>query len=134
MAEGDKTELDSSEWQDDHHLVGKRVLRFFPGFGQAHGTVTGWVPATGKDDEPALWRISHDDGDVEDCSEEEVLAAVSNALSCTPLDEAIERTGDELVSMVKRHGDMAPECCTAYIAYGEAILRRTVVRVPSCVK
>ena len=55
-------------------LLGIRVLRFFPNNVQAHGTVVGWLPENGAD-EPALWRIEHDDGDAEDLSKDEVRSA-----------------------------------------------------------
>ena len=58
------------------HLNAK-VLRFFNGGMQAHGKVTGWLPANpNAEDEPALWRVEHDDGDVEDLSREEVCSCL----------------------------------------------------------
>ena len=76
----------SITWETEgcEHL-GHRILRFFPPNIQAHGRVTGWVPTNpDAEDEPALWRIEHDDGDCEDLSKEEVLNHDAHACRLPP--------------------------------------------------
>ena len=40
------------------------------------GRITGWVPAEG--DDQALWHVVHADGDEEDLSENEAIAAIED--------------------------------------------------------
>jgi len=40
------------------------------------GRIIMWAKAGEADDEPALWRVRHEDGDEEDLEEEEVLDAL----------------------------------------------------------
>ena len=66
-------------WQTDgHEWIGRRVHRRFQVADGSSvstvGTIKVWVPADG--DDPALWRVYHDDGDVEDLEEFEVKAGL----------------------------------------------------------
>ena len=66
-----QTSHDAVPWQNSgHKWLGARVKRSFDGGIEAIGTIVAWVPCDGED--PALWRVSHDDGDEEDLEEEEV--------------------------------------------------------------
>ena len=56
-----------SEW------IGRGVCRTFYGHVSA-GRVVYWIPANDEGDE-ALWKVRHDDGDMEDLDEEELKAA-----------------------------------------------------------
>ncbi|EOD41433.1 hypothetical protein EMIHUDRAFT_448797 [Emiliania huxleyi CCMP1516] len=64
-----------SDWLSDGPRVGARVLRRLKGHGHVHAVVQLYLPA-GADDEPALWRIRHADGDEEDLEEYELLEAL----------------------------------------------------------
>ena len=69
-----------SDWLSDGPRVGERVLRRLKGHGYVHAVVRLYLPA-GADDEPALWRIRHADGDEEDLVRTPSLIAVSTASS-----------------------------------------------------
>ncbi|EOD34401.1 hypothetical protein EMIHUDRAFT_98774, partial [Emiliania huxleyi CCMP1516] len=69
-----------SDWLSDGPRVGARVLRRLKGHGHVHAVVQLYLPA-GADDEPALWRIRHADGDEEDLVRTPSLIAVSTASS-----------------------------------------------------
>ena len=59
------------EWQDvGHEWIGHGVRRYFDGHGYVVGKITHWAPplfdqTTGQETEPAVFRIQHDDGDIE---------------------------------------------------------------------
>lgn len=67
--------------------VGRRVRRFYALHGACDGTVVAWLPpvpgagaggeAGGDDGEVALWRVLHDDGDVEEVEEDELDEALA---------------------------------------------------------
>ena len=60
------------EWlRDGSALLGRRVARRF-GKLVALGSVVAWLPANAEEGDAALYRVVHDDGDVEDLEEEEV--------------------------------------------------------------
>ena len=65
------------EWlRDGSALLGRRVARRF-GKLVAHGSVVAWLPANVEAGDAALYRVVHDDGDVEDLEEEEVEEGTS---------------------------------------------------------
>ena len=55
-----------SEW------VGERVLRVFSSSGPVEGRVIKWLPQGSESDEPALYKVEHTDGDLEDLEEHEI--------------------------------------------------------------
>ena len=59
-----------------HRHIGKRIARPF-GTRIALATITKWVAAGDVEDEPALFRAEHDDGDLEDLEEIEVAEGVA---------------------------------------------------------
>ena len=59
-----------------HRHIGKRIARPF-GTRIALATITKWVAAGDAEDEPALFRAEHDDGDLEDLEENEVADAIA---------------------------------------------------------
>jgi hypothetical protein len=80
----DEEELEDGavDWKSEgrtsgHPFINQRVALLHD-TGIAKGTVTMWVPANDeKSDEPALFHVSHDDGDSEDLEEDEVEEAVA---------------------------------------------------------
>jgi endonuclease III len=74
--------LEAEEWQTSgHKWIGVKLARRFKG-GIATGRITHWVPA-GVDnpiEDMALWRMMHDDGDLEELEEYEVDEAVKTLL------------------------------------------------------
>ena len=82
-------------WQTDgHEFVGKRVRRFF-GPKIADGIIISWLPA-GEDPEedPALFRMKHDDEDMEELEVLEVVNAMKyfdRGLEVEPHDEMLQR-------------------------------------------
>jgi hypothetical protein len=71
-------------WECGHKWLGLQCLRYF-GTDHAVGTVVAWLPArlstaVGADDDVALWRLRHEDGDEEDLEEHEVRAGVADLL------------------------------------------------------
>ena len=72
-------EVDGNTPADDwvttgHEWINKRVRRIFPVVGgtggSSDGTITAWAPP--DEDGDQLWRMTHDDGDVEDLEDYEV--------------------------------------------------------------
>ena len=60
---------ESDGWlESGHEWVGQPVLRIFPTVGPSTGKITKWLPA--DEDDGALFRVDHDDGDKEDLEEE----------------------------------------------------------------
>ena len=53
--------------------IGQVCLRYFHHM-PVQGTIVAWMPAT--DEDPALWRLRHEDGDQEDLEEAEVEAGI----------------------------------------------------------
>ena len=66
-----------SEW------IGQRVTRSFPEGPPVGGHVEKWLPKGSGDDEPALYKVVHDDGDMEDLEEHEVREAREEYLRAT---------------------------------------------------
>ena len=62
--------------RDGSALLGRRVARRF-GKLVALGSVAAWLPANAEEGDAALYRVVHDDGDVEDLEEEEVEEGTS---------------------------------------------------------
>jgi hypothetical protein len=58
---------------EGHEWIGRKVARTF-GRKKVIGTVVGWAPPTNED--AALWRVMHTDGDEEDLEEHEVLESL----------------------------------------------------------
>ena len=73
------------EWRTDGHaLIGSRVVRSFTKR-RVHATITRWLPpGANPREDPALFRVVHDDGDEEDLEEAEAEAAAAAASSATP--------------------------------------------------
>ena len=72
--------VDPHPWRETGHpWLNRRVLRVGRRANGSrwvvHGRVTGWIPA--DDDDEALWRVDHDDGDREDLDEAEVSASLA---------------------------------------------------------
>ena len=73
---------DEPEWQDEgHEWIGSNVRRHFEGHGYVIGVVTHWAPPlfhaeTGEETEPAVFRIRHEDGDLEDLEFPETQTAI----------------------------------------------------------
>jgi hypothetical protein len=71
------------ELKQPHRWVGLRVRRFYPTgrndkLKKQDGKLVAWMPANDEEeDEPALWRMVHADGDEEDLEEAEVRQAIS---------------------------------------------------------
>ena len=66
---GEEQWLDAgSEW------IGERVLRVFSSSGPVEGRVIKWLPQGSESDEPALYKVEHTDGDLEDLEEHEIRA------------------------------------------------------------
>jgi len=64
--------MERAHWQTaGHQHVGCRIARRF-GKRVALAKITKWLPPDEEDDEPALFRAVHDDGDEEDLEEYEV--------------------------------------------------------------
>ena len=59
----------------DQDYIGKRVRRFFYGVPPSNGTIVAFLQSNNNSDE-TLWCIEHDDGDVEDVDENDVLKAI----------------------------------------------------------
>lgn len=55
---------------EGHEWIGRQVTRTF-GRRKVVGTIIGWAPPS--NDDPALWRVMHTDGDEEDLEEHEVI-------------------------------------------------------------
>lgn len=55
---------------EGHEWIGRQVTRTF-GRRKVVGTIIGWAPPA--NDDPALWRVMHTDGDEEDLEEHEVI-------------------------------------------------------------
>ena len=66
---GDEAPADDEWLFDGHAYVGKRVKRHFAG-GAVVGKIVKWLPEDKS--EPALFRVSHEDGDEEDLEAHEV--------------------------------------------------------------
>ena len=67
----DEEGSDDEEWQTSgSRWLGRRISRSFPGVPTVVGRVVSWLPATQED--PALWRLRHEDGDEEDLEEHEL--------------------------------------------------------------
>lgn len=82
------------EWmKEGHPFLGKKVRRDFDGE-VTEGTVVAWMKAGAGEDEPALWRVKHADGDEEDLEEEEVNEAI--ALHALDTEEELITGDDEL--------------------------------------
>ena len=62
-------------WLSEGPHVGERVLRRVKGHGVVRAAVRLYLPPGDAEDEPALWRIEHDDGDSEDLEEHELREA-----------------------------------------------------------
>jgi len=87
---------DADAWKTSgHEHIGARVLRYFAEHKKkrraAHGTVTQWLPAGEEEDEPMLFRVTHDDGDEEDLDEDELSEALEAAQAAQPM-RATRRT------------------------------------------
>uniref|UniRef100_A0A7S3X0N9 Uncharacterized protein n=1 Tax=Emiliania huxleyi TaxID=2903 RepID=A0A7S3X0N9_EMIHU len=64
-------------WLSGGPHVGQRLLRRLEGHGDIGAVVRLYLPPGEAEDEPALWRIEHDDGDGEDLEENELLEAIA---------------------------------------------------------
>ena len=58
--------------EDGHELLGRRVLRSFDGAPSVLGIIASWLPAGSADNEDALFKAVHADGDSEELEEYEV--------------------------------------------------------------
>jgi hypothetical protein len=59
----------------DQDYIGKRVRRFFYGVPPSNGTIVAFLQSNKSGDE-TLWCIEHDDGDVEDVDENDLIKAI----------------------------------------------------------
>jgi hypothetical protein len=72
-------------WQaSGHQWIGVKLARCFQGdVAYTYGSITRWLPAgeSNPTENFALWRMKHDNGDVEDLDEQEVIEAI-DAYKC----------------------------------------------------
>ena len=68
--------LQGDQWQHEgHEWIGKRVARQFNN-SVILGTIVSWLPAGKRKDDFALWKVEHDDRDLEDLEQHEVQDAL----------------------------------------------------------
>ena len=100
--EGDADDGELENWSTEHKWVGRRCTRTFRGLGNdisIGGTVISWLACKRTRNRvvaPALWKLRHDDGDVENLDEFEVKTALTaQDLSPVPVPISVNGTSTE---------------------------------------
>jgi hypothetical protein len=100
-SEDESESVDDAEWlTDGHKWLDQRATRYFMD-GESTGTICAWLPAKAAlepeelEDDMALWRFAHDDGDQEELDEGEVREALANFADLEELKKAPPRKAEQ---------------------------------------
>eukprot|EP00941_MAST-03F_sp_MAST-3F-sp1_P000884 g884.t1 len=134
-----KTSKQNDSWlKSGHEWIGQRLLRWFPPTkgtepdddALVNAVCISWIPEGSEPGEIALWKIRHDDGDIEDLDENEMVQALRNfkngsawvwrqysygkdpnALQIDPLSARFSRRARKQRKLMKfdRHGNLVEE-------------------------
>ena len=74
--------------------IGRKVRRFFPGYGKSDGVIIAYLPPE-KNEGLALWHMEHEDGDEEDLEEMDVEKVIRHMLCDAQQEDQNEVEEDE---------------------------------------